>query len=141
MWRQRGAMGRAQTPPRVLGGRPLCGGSDAYGAGPSPPESSEAAPLCGRQKEMGMKPKFNTRKSAALIATAGLSLMLVGAGLSATFTDSGVVSQSVSVGTFQIELSSRTPGRGRRRGPEVDHLHRAGDPVVGTRPRSRSSSP
>jgi predicted ribosomally synthesized peptide with SipW-like signal peptide len=55
---------------------------------------------------MGMKPRFNTRKSAALIATAGLSLMLVGAGLSASFTDSGVVSQSVAVGTFQIELST-----------------------------------
>lgn len=50
--------------------------------------------------------KFNTRKGAALIATAGLSLMLVGAGLSATFTDSGVVSQTVTVGTFQIELST-----------------------------------
>ena len=50
--------------------------------------------------------QFTPRKIAALLATAGLALSMVGVGLSATFSDSGVVSQSVSVGTFAIELDS-----------------------------------
>ncbi len=106
MWRQRGRYGAGPVPAPSPRRPPRVRRHSIVSGDPDPrPTSSEAAPLCGRQKEMGMKPKFSTRKGAALIATAGLSLMLVGAGLSATFSDSGVVSQSVAVGTFKIELS------------------------------------
>lgn len=53
---------------------------------------------------------MKTRRFATLLATAGLSLTLIGAGLNATFTDSGSVGQQVTVGTFGIDLSSTTPG-------------------------------
>jgi hypothetical protein len=50
------------------------------------------------------------KKFAMVFAIAGLSLTLVGAGLSAVFTDTGLVTQSVAIGTFDIVLSSTTPG-------------------------------
>lgn len=50
------------------------------------------------------------RKIATLLVALGLTLGLLGAGISATFTDSATANMSVSVGTFNIDLSSSTPG-------------------------------
>jgi hypothetical protein len=49
-------------------------------------------------------------KAAILLATAGMSLGLIGAGLSAAFTDEGTVVQDVSIGTFGIQLSTESAG-------------------------------
>lgn len=49
-------------------------------------------------------------KFAMLLATAGISLTLVGAGLSAVFTDSGTVTQDVAIGTFGIALTTTSAG-------------------------------
>jgi hypothetical protein len=50
------------------------------------------------------------RKTAALLVALGLTLGLLGAGISATFTDSATGAMTVSVGTFNIDLSTSTPG-------------------------------
>ncbi|MDP9467685.1 MAG: hypothetical protein M3P32_02935 [Chloroflexota bacterium] len=50
------------------------------------------------------------RKIATLLVALGLTLGLLGAGISATFTDSATGTTTVSVGTFNIDLSSSTPG-------------------------------
>jgi len=49
---------------------------------------------------------MNTRRFATLLATAGLSLTLIGAGLGATFTDSATAGMTVEVGTFNIDITS-----------------------------------
>ncbi len=49
---------------------------------------------------------MKTRKFATLLATAGLSLTLIGAGLGATFTDSATAGVTVQVGTFNIDITS-----------------------------------
>jgi hypothetical protein len=49
-------------------------------------------------------------KFAMVLATAGISLTLVGAGLSAVFTDSGTVAQDVAIGTFGIALTTTSDG-------------------------------
>jgi predicted ribosomally synthesized peptide with SipW-like signal peptide len=49
-------------------------------------------------------------KVAILLATAGMSLALIGAGLSAAFTDSGTVTQDVEIGSFGIALSTTSGG-------------------------------
>jgi predicted ribosomally synthesized peptide with SipW-like signal peptide len=50
------------------------------------------------------------RRVATVLAIAGLSLTLIGAGVGAVFTDQATVAQTVSVGTFGFELSTTTPG-------------------------------
>ncbi len=50
------------------------------------------------------------RKIATLLVALGLTLGLLGAGISATFTDTATGTMTVSVGTFNIDLSSSTPG-------------------------------
>jgi hypothetical protein len=50
------------------------------------------------------------RKIAASLVAFGLTLGLLGAGISATFTDSATGTMTVSVGTFNIDLSTTTPG-------------------------------
>jgi hypothetical protein len=50
------------------------------------------------------------RKIATWLAAAGLALMLVGAGLAATFTDHAGASQTITVGTMDVSLNSDTPG-------------------------------
>lgn len=49
---------------------------------------------------------MNTRRFATLLATAGLSLTLIGAGLSAEFTDNATAEVGVQVGTFGISIDS-----------------------------------
>jgi hypothetical protein len=53
---------------------------------------------------------MRTRKIAMLLATSGASLALIGAGLGASFSDNGTVTENAEVGTFGIELSTATPG-------------------------------
>ena len=53
---------------------------------------------------------MNPQKLGGLAATAGLSLMLVGGGLAASWSDSAQVQGGANVGTFACELSSTTPG-------------------------------
>lgn len=48
---------------------------------------------------------MKTRKFATLLAIAGLSLTLIGAGLGATFTDSATAGMTVQVGTFNIDIT------------------------------------
>ncbi len=57
------------------------------------------------------------RKIAGLLAAFGLTLGLIGAGVSATFTDGATAQMSVHVGTFNIDVTSEqgavtcTPGQ------------------------------
>lgn len=51
-----------------------------------------------------------TRKAATLLVSVALALGLVGAGISANYTDSGSATQNVQVGTFDIEIASTAPG-------------------------------
>jgi hypothetical protein len=50
------------------------------------------------------------RKIVTTLVALGLTLGLFGAGISATFTDNATADMSVSVGTFNIDLSTSTPG-------------------------------
>jgi hypothetical protein len=50
------------------------------------------------------------RKWAGSIAVAALMLAAMGMGVSAMFTDQGVATQEVGVGTFEFALDSSTPG-------------------------------
>jgi len=50
------------------------------------------------------------RKIAATLVALGLTLGLLGAGVSATFTDSASANQQINVGSFAIGLQSDTPG-------------------------------
>jgi hypothetical protein len=50
------------------------------------------------------------RKIVTTLVALGLTLGLFGAGISATFTDSATADMSVTVGTFNIDLSTSTPG-------------------------------
>ena len=50
------------------------------------------------------------RKAAGLLVAAGLMLGLVGAGVSAVFTDSATATTTIHVGTFNIDISSSAPG-------------------------------
>jgi hypothetical protein len=56
------------------------------------------------------------KKFAVVVATLGLALAMIGAGVSATFTQSGSVAEQVAVGTMDVRLSSNlqacTPGEG-----------------------------
>ena len=49
---------------------------------------------------------MNIRKTAGALAALGLTLGLVGAGVSASYSDGATATQSVKVGTFDIEISS-----------------------------------
>lgn len=53
---------------------------------------------------------MGTRKLAALFAVAALAVTLVGAGVSATFTDQAVATQDINVGNMSLMLASSTPG-------------------------------
>jgi predicted ribosomally synthesized peptide with SipW-like signal peptide len=48
------------------------------------------------------------RKAAGLLIAAGLMIGLIGAGVSATFTDSATAVANISVGTFGIQVTSST---------------------------------
>jgi len=50
------------------------------------------------------------RKAAGLLVAAGLAVGLIGAGVSAQFTDSAVATTTIHVGTFNIDISSSAPG-------------------------------
>ena len=50
-----------------------------------------------------------TRKFAGLVVTAGIALALIGAGVNASYTDSGSATDHVTVGTFGCALSSTDP--------------------------------
>lgn len=52
---------------------------------------------------------MRTRRIAALIGVAALALGLTGAGLYAQFTDEATATQSVSVGTFNIDVTADLP--------------------------------
>lgn len=53
---------------------------------------------------------MGTRKLAALFAVAALAVTLVGAGVSATFTDQATGHQDILVGAMNVTLGSTTPG-------------------------------
>ncbi len=53
---------------------------------------------------------MSVHKAGGLAAAAGLSLMLVGGGLYASWSDGAQVTGGANVGTFACELSSTTPG-------------------------------
>jgi hypothetical protein len=44
------------------------------------------------------------------LVAAGLTLGLIGSGISASWADNGTASQNISVGTFEIEIGSTVPG-------------------------------
>jgi predicted ribosomally synthesized peptide with SipW-like signal peptide len=50
------------------------------------------------------------RKFAGIMVVAGLSFGLIGAGVSATFTDNATATQQISIGSFGIRLASDSPG-------------------------------
>jgi hypothetical protein len=52
------------------------------------------------------------RKIAATLVALGLTLGLLGAGISATFTDSASATMSVHVGTFSMSISAVAPAGG-----------------------------
>ena len=54
--------------------------------------------------------QVGTRKFVALFATAALAVTMVGAGVSATFTDQAAGRQDVNVGVMDIQLTDITPG-------------------------------
>ncbi len=50
------------------------------------------------------------RKIAAMLVAFGLTLGLLGAGISATFTDSATATTSITVGSFNIDISTTQVG-------------------------------
>lgn len=52
---------------------------------------------------------MNTRRIALFVASATAALALIGTGVAASFTDSATATESISVGTFGISISSTTP--------------------------------
>jgi len=52
---------------------------------------------------------MTVRKVAATLVAVGLTLGLIGAGVSASYSDSATAAENVHVGTFDIEISSTAP--------------------------------
>jgi predicted ribosomally synthesized peptide with SipW-like signal peptide len=59
---------------------------------------------------MNFRTHLGLKEAAVMLAAGGLGVGLIGSGVRAAFTDSATATESVSVGTMGITVTSSTPG-------------------------------